>query len=49
MHYPLNAFAINPAIFTIIPLNSNIKLEDDITNLSSSDVTAIRKLYNCIP
>jgi hypothetical protein len=50
MHYSSYAFAINPNIPTIEPLRPGVKLTGtDRPSLSSSDITAIRKLYGCIP
>jgi hypothetical protein len=46
MHYSSNAFAINPNIPTIVapvPLPGTNR-----PSLSSSDITAIRELYECI-
>ncbi len=50
MHYPSNAFAINPNIPTMVPLQPGVDLVDitERPSLSSSDITAIRKLYGCI-
>ncbi len=50
MHYPSNAFAINPNIPTIEPLQKGVVLKrsSQKTSLTSSDITAIRKLYACI-
>ena len=47
MHYPFNAFALNRARQTLIPLE-NLDGKMPYIKLSDSDVTQANKMYKCM-
>ena len=47
MHYPLNAFALNPSRQTLEPLQ-DLKGKVPYVKISDSDVTQANKMYNCM-
>ena len=47
MHYPLNAFAVNPDRQTLVPLQ-DLKGKVPYVKLSDSDVTQANKMYKCM-
>ena len=47
MHYPLDAFAVNPAHQTLIPLRS-LNGKVPYVKLSDSDVTQANRMYKCM-